>query len=158
MKLYALFAAAILFAAVGITVGCVDLRDYVTVPDTSGAPDIASTDGDPATINEANRDLEVFAADSARYIAWRQADIAKREQIVGFIEGFASSGLNTLGETAGTWAGPFAPLVALSLGYLKRRKGDRTPEEVREEKEASYNAGREAAEAAFGIIVPKATD
>lgn len=160
MARYLTFAAAILFAVAGVTVGCMDLRDHLTVPPTPGTPDaIVQPAEEPLTINQAKREVEVVVADTARWVRWREQDIAKREQLVGFIEGFASSGLTALGETAGTWAGPFAPLVALGIGYLTKRRKDRDPDEVRQEKEDSYNKGLEAGRvAAEAVRASIATD
>ena len=86
---------------------------------------------------------EDFRYAAKAYIERRNEDIAKQEQKVAFIEGFTSAGLAAISESAGTWAGPFAPLVTLGLGYLIKRRNDKTPDEYRKAKEESYNKGLE---------------
>lgn len=145
MTRYAAIAAAILFAVAGLTVACTDLRDHITVPPTPGLPaEIAAGTDESLTINEAKREVEVVVQDTARWVSWREQDIAKREQLVAFIEGFASAGFDALAGELGAVVGPFAPLVTLLGGYFIKRKGDKTPDELRQEKEDSYNAGLEA--------------
>lgn len=143
-KHLAAVAVAVTFAAAGIAVGCVDLRDHLTVePTATPNVEILQPSPEPLTITEAKREVEVVVDSTARWVEWREQDIAKREQLVAFIEGFTASGLTAVSESAGTWAGPFAPLVTLGLGYLIKRRGDKTPEDYRKAKEDSYNAGLE---------------
>lgn len=154
-------AVAVLFAVAGVALGCVDMRDHLTVKPTA-TPGSVGVKVEPTderlTINEAKREVEVVVADTARWVGWREKDIAKREQLVAFIEGFASSGLSAVTETAGTWAGPFAPLIALGIGYATKRRGDRTPDQTRKEKEASYRAGAEAGRIAAQSVLGDAAN
>lgn len=135
----------VLFSLCGLTVACgFDARDYVTVgttPTPNNAPIQPSEDS--LSINDAWRDLE---DKKGAFIVWyerRGEDIAKAERPISFAEGLLSSGAVALSESAGMWAGPFAPLATLGLGYLMKRRNDATPDEFREAKEASYNRGIE---------------
>lgn len=146
---------ALIFALGGVAVACTDLRDHFTVePTTPPAGVDIAVPAEPETINQAWRSVEDFRYAANTYIERRNEDIAKAEQKVAFIEGFGSAGLAAISETAGTWAGPFAPLVTLGLGYLVKRRNDKTPEEYRKAKEDSYNAGLEAGKA-FAEAVKK---
>ncbi|MEM9111675.1 MAG: hypothetical protein AAGC72_16865 [Planctomycetota bacterium] len=123
----------------------IDLRDYKTVDPTNVPgvePGVVAIPAESAlTITDAKREVEVIRDDTNRWIEWRNLDIAKEEDKIAFVEGFFASGLTAIGETAGTWAGPFAPLATLLIGYATKRRKDRTPDEVAKEKEDSYNAG-----------------
>lgn len=142
MPKYVPIAIAALFAFAGLAVACVDLRDHKTVPDTGKPASIASDhDPSPLTINEAKREVQVIVDDTNRWIEWRNADIAKEEAKVAFIEGAVSGGLESVAGQIGAAAGPFAPLAALLIGYATKRRKDRTPDEVAKEKEDSYNEG-----------------
>ena len=138
-------AFASLFAVLGTACNIIDLRDHKTVPDTDKPASIQGDDNpDPLTINEAKREVEVIVDDTNRWIEWRNADIAKEEAKVAFIEGAVSGGLESFAGQIGQAAGPFAPLAALLIGYATKRRKDRTPDEVAKEKEDSYNAGLKA--------------
>ena len=139
---YTAISAAVLFALAGVSLSCTDLRDHFTVQPTA-APSNLDVPTEPETINQAWRTVEDFRDDANKYIERRNEDIAKAEQKVAFIEGFSAAGLTAISETAGQWAGPFAPLVTLGLGYLIKRRNDKTPDEYRKAKEDSYNAGVE---------------
>ena len=142
MPKYTLITLAALFAFAGLAVACVDLRDHKTVPDTEKPASIqGDSEPDPLTINEAKREVQVIVDDTNRWIEWRNADIAKEEAKVAFIEGAVSGGLESVAGTIGQAAGPFAPLAALLIGYATKRRKDRTPDEVAKEKEDSYNRG-----------------
>lgn len=137
-------ALAVLFALAGVAVSCTDLRDHLTVDPTPAPAGVdVAVPTEPETINNAWRSVEDFRYAANTYIERRNEDIAKQEQKVAFIEGFTSAGLAAISESAGTWAGPFAPLVTLGLGYLIKRRNDKTPEEYRQAKEKSYNKGLE---------------
>lgn len=149
MKYIGIFLAVI-FCFGGIAIACTDLRDSKLFP-VGPTPPPAGVDisvpVEPETINQAWRSVADFRYAANTYIDRRNEDISKAEQKVAFIEGFGSAGLSAISETAGTWAGPFAPLVTLGLGYLVKRRNDKTPDEYRKAKEDSYNAGIEAGKA-----------
>lgn len=139
-------AVAVLFAFASVALSCVDLRDHWTVEPTTPPPGLEmSTPEESETINQAKRGVEDFAHAANTYVNRRNVDIAKEEQSVAFIEGFTSAGLDAIGDTVGTWAGPFAPLAMLVIGYATKRRKDRTPDEVAKEKEDSYAKGRQDA-------------
>ena len=144
----ATITVAVLFAVAGIAVSCTDLRDHVTVAPTPthgevGPPASTQPAAERLTINEAKREVQTVAADTARWIEWRNIDIAKAEQWVAFIEGVATSGLPALLGEAGKYAGPFAPLLTLLGGYMIKRRNDVTAEDHRKSKEDSFNKGLE---------------
>lgn len=141
---------AVLFAFGGLAIACTDMRDtqlFAVDPTPPPAGVDIAVPTEPETINQAWRSVEDFRYGANTYIERRNEDIAKQEQKVAFIEGFGSAGLTAISETAGTWAGPFAPLVTLGLGYLVKRRNDKTPDEFRKGKEDSYRAGVEAGKA-----------
>lgn len=153
-----LITLTVVLAAAGCALGLVDPGDYVPVPPTP-APSgmVVQVPDESQSINEAKRDLEVVVDSTTRYVEWRTEDIAKRERWVKFAEGFVTAGLEPLMGEAAKFAGPFAPLVTLLGGYFIKRRKDRDPEQVRHEKEASYNAGQKAmleALKAAGVKVP----
>jgi len=142
---------AVLFAFAGVACGLVDLRDYKTVDPTTTPGDVGVQvvpSDEPLTINQAKREVQVIRDDTNRWIEWRNADIVKEEAKVAAVEGFFDGGLAVLGETAGQWAGPFAPLATLLLGYATKRRKDSTPEQLANEKKDSYNKGIEIGKAA----------
>lgn len=140
-KFSTIVGVSVLFAVSGLAVACVDIRDHWRVDPTDDPSDVLTPADEPLTINEAKREVQVIRDDTNRWIDWRNADIAKEEQKVAFIEGVTSSGLSAVAESAGTWAGPFAPLATLLIGYATKRRKDRTPDEVAQEKRDSYNKG-----------------
>ena len=131
----------IVYAFCGVAVACVDLRDYKEVDPTPAPAGITPQSSEPETINQAWRAVEDFRDGANKYIERRNEDIMKEEQKIAFIEGATSSGLAAVGEIAGQWAGPFAPLATLLIGYATKRRNDKTPEEYRKAKESSYNRG-----------------
>lgn len=149
---------ATLFAVAGCALGLVDPGDYVPVPPTDApAGMVVEVPTASQSVNEAKRDLEVVVDATTRYVEWRSEDIQKRERWIAFAEGFVTAGLEPLMGEAAKFAGPFAPLVTLLGGYMIKRRKDRDPDEVRQEKEASYNAGQKAmleALKAAGVKVP----
>jgi len=154
------FAAA--FAVAGVACGMIDLRDYKTVDPTTTPGDVGVQvvpSDEPLTINQAKREVQVIRDDTNRWIEWRNADIVKEEAKVAAVEGFFDGGLTALGEAAGTWAGPFAPLATLLIGYATKRRKDSTPQQLADEKKDSYNKGIEigkaAAIAAFKVNADK---
>lgn len=150
---YTAISIAVVFALAGVTVACTDLRDHFTVDPTPAPSGVdVAVPSEPETINQAWRSVEDFRYAANTYIERRNEDIAKQEQKVAFIEGFGSAGLAAISESAGTWAGPFAPLLTLGLGYLVKRRNDKTPDEYRKAKEDSYNKGLE-----FGKALADAT-
>jgi len=131
--------ATVVYAAAGLTVACVDMRDYKTVPPTPPPAGVeVVTPDEPETINEAKRSLEDFRNSANTYIERRNQDIAKEERKVAFIEGGLTSGLASISPLAG----PLAPLVTLVAGYAIRRRNDKTPQQVQKEKEQSYAKAR----------------
>ena len=145
---YTALALAVLFAFGGIAVACVDLRDHWKVDPTPAPAGVSvAVPTEPESINQAWRGVEDFRYAANTYIERRNEDIIKEEQKVAFLEGFGSAGLSAISETAGVWAGPFAPLVTLGLGYLVKRRNDKTPDEYRKAKEDSYNKGLETGKA-----------
>jgi hypothetical protein len=129
----------------------VDLRDYKTVDPTTTPGEVGVQvvpSDEPLTINQAKREVQVIRDDTQRWIDWRNADIVKEEAKVAALEGFFDGGLAVLGEAAGQWAGPFAPLATLLLGYATKRRKDSTPEQLANEKKDSYNKGIEIGKAA----------
>lgn len=135
-------AFALAFATCGVAVSCVDMKDHWPVsPTQTPAGGFVQPSDESLSINEAKREVQVIRDDVNRWIAWRNADILKQEQKVAFIEGAVTSGLTAIWETAPAWAGGFAPLATLGIGYLIKRRNDVTPEEYRAGKEDSYNAG-----------------
>jgi len=154
MPRYVLISLAALFAFAGLAVACVDLRDHKTVPDTEKPASIqGDSDPDPLTINEAKREVQVIVDDTNRWIEWRNADIAKEEAKVAFIEGAVSGGLESVAGTIGAAAGPFAPLAALLIGYATKRRRDMTPGQVAKEKQDSFNKGHEVGRASVAPFV-----
>ena len=145
MKTALTIGLAVLFCSAGVAVGCVDLRDHWTVDptDVPGTDPAVQPASEPLTINQAKREVQVIRDDTNRWIEWRNADIAKEESKVAFIEGFASAGGEALLGEVGKIAGPFAAPLFLLGGYFIKRKGDSTPDQTRQEKEDSYNAGIE---------------
>lgn len=141
-----MWGIVVVFAAVGTLAACVDLRDHWTVdPTTPPAGVEIATSDEPETINEAWRSVEDFKSAANTYIERRNQDIIKEEQKVAFIEGFASSGLETFLGEVGKYGGPFAPLALYIAGRMTKRREDKAPSEVQKEKEASYAAGRKDA-------------
>lgn len=144
----ATITVAVLFTLAGLFVACTDLRDHITVqptpaPGSVGPPASTTPSAEPLTINEAKREVETVAADTARWIEWRKIDIAKREQLVAFIEGVAAGGLPALLGEVGQYVGPFAPLLTLLGGYAIKRRNDVTADDYREGKQDSFNKGLE---------------
>lgn len=140
-----LWTTVAMFTIAGCTLGLVDPGDYVPVsPTKAPAGMVVEVPDESQPVNEAKRDLEVVIDSTTRYVEWRSEDIAKRERWIAFAEGFVSAGLEPLLGEAAKFAGPAAPLLTLLGGYLIKRRKDRDPDQVREEKEASYKAGQKA--------------
>lgn len=161
-KLSITFVLAIVFAVAGVACGMVDLRDWKEVDPTVTPGEVGVQvvpSDEPLTINQAKREVQVIRDDTNRWIEWRNADIVKEEAKVAAIEGFFDGGLAVIGETAGQWAGPFAPLATLLIGYATKRRKDKSPDQVAQEKQDSYNRGIEigkaAAVAAFKVKAEK---
>ena len=129
------------------------MRDIKEVGPTDDVSVVITPSEEPLTINQAKREVQVVREDVNRWIGWRNADIAKEEQKIAFIEGVASSGLAAAGETVGMWAGPFAPLATLLIGYATKRRKDASPDQVAKEKRDSYNKGVEVGKAALAPFV-----
>ena len=141
-------ALAALFAFSGLAVACVDLRDHWTVPPTPAPAGVEiGVTSDPEPINVAKRSVEDFRYSANTYIERRNADIAKQEAKVAFVEGVASGGLEEYAGAIGAAAGPFAPLAALLIGYATKRRKDASPDQVAKEKQDSYNKGLEVGKA-----------
>ena len=145
----------LLFTAGALTVSCMDLRDIKKVGPTEDVSVVITPSDEPLTINEAKREVQVVREDVNRWIDWRNQDIAKEEQKIAFIEGIASSGLTAAGETVGMWAGPFAPLATLLIGYATKRRKDASPDQVAKEKMDSYNKGVEIGKAVVAASFPE---
>lgn len=131
-----------LFCVSGLLVACVDMRDHWTVSPTPapGGVDLA-VPAEPETINEAWRSVEDFRTSANVYIERRNEDIIKEEQKVATIEGIAHGALSVVGGEIARWGGPASSLALLGIGYLTKRRNDKTPEEYRKAKEESYNEG-----------------
>ena len=143
-----LISLAAAFAVFGTACNIIDGRDVITVPNTAPVDGmIVEPNAERLTINEAKRELDVVVDSTGRWVEWRSEDIAKREQWVSFAEGVSSSGFDALIGEAAAFAGPFAPLVTLLGGYSIKRRKDRTPDEVAQEKRDSYNKGVEVGKA-----------
>ena len=148
MPKYTLIALAVIFAFAGLAVACVDLRDHWTVPPTPAPAGVElAVPADPEPINVAKRSVEDFRYSANTYIDRRNADIAKQEAKVAFIEGAASGGLEKYAGAIGAAAGPFGPLAALLIGYATKRRKDASPDQVAKEKQDSYNKGLEVGKA-----------
>lgn len=141
-------ALAVLFAAAGTACNFIDLKDYKDVAPTTPPPGLeVAVPAEPESINDADRSLEDFTFAAKTYIQRRGLDIEREKAKIAMIEGVFDGGLQAFGASVGAIAGPFAPALALFLGYRTKRRKDLTPEEAKaaaaEEKEKSYNAGLE---------------
>jgi|13_taG_2_1085334.scaffolds.fasta_scaffold57166_4 hypothetical protein len=151
-KMKTAIVLACVFAVGGTACNLVDIEDHWPVGPTTPPPGLeVGVPVESQSINEAERSLEDFVTATDTYKARRGYDIEKEKAKVAVIEGARDGGLQVFGEAVGMWAGPFAPLATLLVGYGTKRRKDLTPDEAKayasKEKEASYNAGLEAGKA-----------
>lgn len=145
---YATWIAVGLFFISGLLVACIDLRDHWTVPPTQAPAGVdLAVPNEPEPINAAWRSVEDFRYAANTYIDRRNEDIIKQEQKVAQIEGITHGVLSVVGGEIAKWGGPASGLALLGIGYITKRRSDKTPEQYRKAKEDSYNAGLEAGKA-----------
>lgn len=152
--------AALLYVTGGFAVACIDLRDHKTVPVTPTPSGVEiKTPDERETINEAWRSVEDFRHTANTYIERRNQDILKEEQKVATIEGLFHGALQVVGGEIAKWGGPASSLALLGMGYLVRRRGDKTPKQYEEGLNKKYQEGLEAGkQSASAVLNPDTTN
>ena len=153
------FVFVLLLVSLGLAACAgLDAGDFLTVPTP---PDVQQERGLPAklTLNAAAAEYQAWHEDTLRNAATWKTAIDRSDHFRGVFNQFTLGALDSLGPTVAGLPilGPAAPLLAGIAGLCIKRPRDVTPEELRKQKEDSYNAGleigRKLAQQASGVAV-----
>lgn len=142
-------AGAITVAAVS---GC-DLGDVVRVQTPHGVQQATGLPGS-MTLNEAETQYRLwYERTRVEGLEWR-ADIERSAEVADLLAQLTLRQLDAVGPAvAGVPVlGPALPLLAGLAGLVIRRPGDVSKDQLRKEKEASYNAGIEKGQSVAGYV------
>ncbi|MEM8737240.1 MAG: hypothetical protein AAGG38_02015 [Planctomycetota bacterium] len=136
--------ALALLASVIAACSGLDFGDVISVKTPQ---DVVETTGLPTklSLNEAETEYQNYVEDFQRGAAQWKGNIEKQNQVRGVVNQFTLGVLDSVGPAiAGVPVlAPFVPLLTGLGGLVLKRPGDVSKDDLRKQKEDSYNAGLE---------------